>query len=265
MSVVRVATHFNIELDFNVASFGRRLVAWLVDVTVQVLYLYFAGDLLRNLFATGHSGQMRTLAFMLLVVVPVLTYHLVCEALMNGQSVGKKLLGVRVVAANGGRPSLGQFVIRWLIRASDYSILMMIISIPLAQYYGTNIVWAFGFALLLLAADIVLTNRKSGQRLGDLLAQTLVIETNEKQKIEDTVFLEVAPDYVPSFPQVMKLSDRDMNTLKSIYDTARRRDDSLMAETAAGKIRHHLKIETPLSAFEFLEVLMKDYNYLSAH
>jgi hypothetical protein len=36
-----------------------------------------------------------------------------------------------------------------------------------------------------------------------------------------------------------------------------------MAETAAAKIMTHLQIQTQLSPLEFLDVLLKDYNYLS--
>ncbi len=36
-----------------------------------------------------------------------------------------------------------------------------------------------------------------------------------------------------------------------------------MASNAAEKIKNHLKIESDLSPFEFLEILLKDYNYLS--
>ena len=78
-------------------------------------------------------------------------------------------------------------------------------------------------------------------------------------------FLDIGHDYVPSFPQVMQLSDRDMNSLKSILDTARKREDYNLAEMASEKIRNHLQIQTTLPAFEFLEVLLKDYNYLSTN
>jgi hypothetical protein len=71
--------------------------------------------------------------------------------------------------------------------------------------------------------------------------------------------------YVPSFPQVMQLSDRDINALKGILDSAKKRHDYNLAEMASNKIKTHLKIETPLSPFDFLEVLLKDYNYLVSH
>jgi hypothetical protein len=73
----------------------------------------------------------------------------------------------------------------------------------------------------------------------------------------------VADNYVPSFPQIMQLSDKDINAIKSILETARKKGDFHMAEAAATKIRSHLKIESGMPAFDFLDVLLKDYNYLS--
>jgi hypothetical protein len=63
----------------------------------------------------------------------------------------------------------------------------------------------------------------------------------------------------------MHLSDRDINALKGILDTARKRHDYDMAEMASEKIKAHLHIQTSLSAYDFLEILLKDYNYLSSH
>jgi len=63
----------------------------------------------------------------------------------------------------------------------------------------------------------------------------------------------------------MHLSDRDINSLKSILDTARKKHDFNLAEMAAEKIKDHLKIETSISPFDFLEILLKDYNFLSAN
>jgi hypothetical protein len=61
----------------------------------------------------------------------------------------------------------------------------------------------------------------------------------------------------------MQLSDKDINAIKSILDTSRKKGDFQLAAMAMDKIKSHLKIETPLPPFEFLEILMKDYNYLS--
>lgn len=114
--------------------------------------------------------------------------------------------------------------------------------------------------------DIILVaSSKKGQRIGDLLARTILIRTHTKGSISDTVFIEVADSYVPSFPQIMQLSDKDINAVKGILENARKRGDSYMAESAAARIKAHLKIESDLPPFDFLDVLLKDYNYLSTN
>ena len=266
MSVVRIPTNFNIELDFVSPSFHRRLAAWLLDMVILLIYLFIAGRLMRSGAISGSDTDwVNRWAVSLLLMLPMFTYHFICEITMNGQSFGKKLMSMKVISETGGRPSISQFVIRWLIRTSDYALLIMVIMVPYAAAYGASIFWAFAGALALLAADIILVNSRKQQRLGDILAHTLLIDTRQKENITDTVFLEVSESYVPSFPQVMQLSDRDINALKSILDVARKRGDYNMAETASQKIKNHLRIDTTLSPFDFLEVLLKDYNYLSVN
>jgi len=118
--------------------------------------------------------------------------------------------------------------------------------------------------LAFLTTDIVLVVASpKGQRIGDLLAKTIIISVRTKGNIEETVFQEVADNYVPSYHQIMQLSDKDINAIKSILETARKKGDYNMAEAAAAKIKSHLKIESDMPAFDFLDVLLKDYNYLS--
>jgi uncharacterized RDD family membrane protein YckC len=200
-------------------------------------------------------------------VVPILTYHLLSELIMNGQSIGKKITGIRVVNVNGGRPSISQFIIRWIIRTSDYMAIVIILYAGQAAREGnTEFLSHMSVAFCLLVTDVVLVNAsKKRQRLGDMLAHTILIRTKQEADIEQTIFLEVAHDYVPSYPEVMHLSDRDINALKGILDTARKRNDYDMAEMASEKIKNHLKIESKRSPFEFLETLLKDYNYLSSN
>jgi len=263
MSVVRIPTNFNIELDFVSPPFHRRLFAWLLDMAILLIYLLLAGRFMDAYWSSGAS--VNRWAMSLLLVLPMFIYHIVCELTMNGQSFGKKLMSIKVISETGGRPSISQFVIRWLIRTADYTLLIMVIMVPYAAVFGTSIFWAFAGSLCLLATDIILVNSRKQQRLGDILAHTLLIDTRHKEAITDTVFLEVSENYVPSFPQVMQLSDRDINALKGILDVARKRGDHNMAETASQKIKNHLRIDTTLPPFDFLEVLLKDYNFLSAN
>lgn len=268
MSTIRIATNFNIDLEFPAAPFHRRLLAWMLDMILLVFYVIIMVNIAKDLIVSNTEINYGWLSFFyFMVIVPFLTYHLICEILMGGQSIGKRILGIRIVNERGGKPSISQYIIRWLIRTSDYMVIVILFAAGEEARNGntsffTHIATAFG----LLITDVILVNAsKKRQRLGDMLAHTIMIRTKQEADIEQTIFQEVSHTYVPSFPQIMRLSDRDMNALKGILETAKRRGDYNMAEMASEKIKAHLQIQTSLSAFEFLEVCLKDYNYLSSH
>ena len=267
MSVLRVATNFNVELEFTAAPFGRRLIAWTLDLLLQFFYLLIASRFLRWLMQQldpSSDNDYNLWAIVLILLLPFYLYHFACEVLMNGQSVGKRIAGIRVVNTAGGRPALSQFVIRWLIRTSDYTVLLIILYAPYSMMFGSGFFSAVGASLLLLCADVILVNSmKTHQRLGDILAHTLLISTRHTGTFEETIYFPVAETYVPRFPQVMQLTDRDINSLKGLLDTASKRNDYELAERAAAKIKNHLSIHTEISAFELLKTLLKDYNYLA--
>jgi uncharacterized RDD family membrane protein YckC len=267
MSLIRISTNFNIDITFPAASFHRRFLAWLLDIMVIGFYLFTLVKIMGWFRPDFTGSDIFTGIFILLVIVPVFTYHLFCEILLKGQSIGKRIMQLRVINENGGRPAISQVIIRWLIRTSDFMVLIFILNAASAGTGGgLAVFWRTGVAFALLATDVILVNAtEKHQRLGDLLAHTILIRTSQKAGIEDTIFLHIRDNYIPSFPQVMQLSDRDINALKGIFDTARKQHDYNLAERAAEKIKAHLKIETTLSPFDFLEVLLKDYNYLSAH
>lgn len=60
----------------------------------------------------------------------------------------------------------------------------------------------------------------------------------------------------------MQLSDKDLNAIKSILETARRKGDYHMAEAACVKIKSPLRSNLHWGHLSFLK-LLKDYNYLS--
>ena len=266
MTAIKIPTSFNIHLDFEIPPFHNRLLAWIIDLFFQIFYLIIANKIYNEIYknsGSSFSNPYDTWAIGLMITVPFFIYHVVMEITMNGQSIGKKVMRLRVVNENGGKASISQFIIHWLIRTSDYMILMVIIYAPL---YGPYVLYALLGSILLLIVDVTLvTTSKKGQRLGDLLAHTIIISTYTKKSMDDTIFLEVEDTYVPSFPEIMQLSDRDINSIKHILDTANLSGDFGLAEMASEKIKNHLKIKSSLSPFEFLKVLLKDYNYLSVN
>ena len=125
MDKIKVPTSFNIELEFELADVMRRFFGWFIDFIVQIAYLMIVSEILeRYLAGTKNTGN--NLPFMynlssveMLLYVPVLLYHLMSELLLNGQSIGKKIVGTRVISESGSRPSVYQFLLRWLIRPFD--------------------------------------------------------------------------------------------------------------------------------------------------
>ncbi len=268
MAVIKVPTNFNIDVEFEIPEFYRRLISLIIDMVVLFFYYKIAREILNSIVSSSNLYDTDTMydlyGVWMLLLLPMLLYHVVMEITMNGQSVGKKITGIKVVNENGGKPSISQYLIRWMLRDIWFFFLLAIglQSAGAGKKEEGNFIIIM--MLLFFIAEIVLVvSSKKGQRIGDILAKTILIRINTKSDIEDTVFIDVADSYVPSFPQIMQLSDKDINAIKSILETARKKGDFHMAETAMHKIKSHLKIESNLSPFDFLDVLLKDYNYLS--
>lgn len=148
-SVVRVRTPEGVSFRFRLASPVLRasamLIDWAVIMAVWSTVATFVG--LLRVISPDVAGLVGTVGFFVLS----LAYDIFGEYRWRGQTVGKRLLRLRVVDAQGLRLTLAQIVLRNLLRFID--------RLPLLYLVG-------GIAMLL--------NRRS-QRLGDLAADTLVI------------------------------------------------------------------------------------------
>ena len=130
---------------------GRRIGAALLDI-VLLLVTFVPTSLIAGQAETGHGRFSFNLhgGPLWAWVGFCLLYYFVGEAGW-GQTVGKRLLGIRVTNLAGGRPSFGDFVVRTLLRLID----------------GLPAFYLLGF-LVMLASP-------AGQRIGDRSADTIVI------------------------------------------------------------------------------------------
>lgn len=252
MLLVKLDTGFNIEVEFPLSPFHRRFFAWLIDFIIQWVYLWLAAETLTAVTDGAWSNQIWIIV---LYMLPFIFYHLVCEVMMNGQSIGKMATSIKVMTLQGGQPSLSQYLIRWMFRIIDFPFLLLI---GVMQGYIT-----WWVVLLLFAGLISMIVSPKSQRLGDLVAGTILIDLKNRTSWQDTVFTEVEDTYQPRYPQVMQLSDRDINTLKNIIETVKKRNDYDLAWKIADRIQGKLKIQTEQDALEFLKTMLKDYNYYS--
>jgi hypothetical protein len=125
--------------------------------------------------------------------------------------------------------------------------------------YQLIIVGMFGIIVIIIIAVTA-----KNQRLGDLAANTAIVNTRIQSSIHDTVFMEITQkDYQVKFPEVLKLSDRDINTIKTVLNQSYKRNNFETAHRIAGRIKSVLSIESDMEVDLFLEQLIADYNYLA--
>jgi uncharacterized RDD family membrane protein YckC len=254
MLLVKLDTGFNIEVEFALSPFHRRFFAWVIDITIQLVYLYLGSKLMNALTDFSWDSNFWPIVLFLL---PFIFYHLISEVMMNGQSVGKMAMSIKVMTLQGGQPSVSQYLIRWLFRIIDFPVLMF-----LGALSGYITWWVILFLFAGLICTIV---TPKSQRVGDLVAGTILIDLKNRTSWQDTVFTEVEATYQPRYPQVMQLSDRDINTLKNIIETVKKRNDYDLSLKIADRIKSKLKMQSDQDSLDFLQTLLKDYNYYAAN
>src|SRR5580698_9339296 len=248
MLQVKLDTGFNIEVDFLLAPFIKRFLAWVLDVLIILAYYILVSRLTR--MGQGPSWELPPWLLVLLGLPPMF-YHLLCEVFLNGQSIGKKALHIKVISADGGQPSVSQYIIRWLFRVIDFPIWIFLI-IAGGEFPWWTAIFVFGGVACLIATPY-------SQRIGDVVAGTLLIDTRNRTSWEDTIFTELTDNYQPRYPQVMQLSDKDINTLKGIISAVRKKSDYDLSIRIAARIRPNFKKENNKASFVFLRTLLGNY------
>ena len=234
MDNFQIETAQNVSIQQNVASVSARIGSFLIDLLIIVGYYVIAIWILN---ALDLPMSMDLWVVYLLLGLPVFFYSLLFEVLMNGQTPGKYLNKIRVVKIDGSKPTFGSYVLRWMLRLIDIDI-------------------ATGSVALLT----ILLNGK-GQRLGDIAAGTTVITEKKRITIEDTLVADVPIDYTPTFPQVTMLSDTDIQTIKELFRSAKRKGNHGVILKLHNKIIGITDIKTELKPVEFVDIVIKDYNY----
>ena len=241
MSELSINTTQNVTINFTAASIGHRILAFGVDLLIIIAYLTTIYLLLEY---TGFSKMLSGLdgwsqmAVQSLIFLPVMFYSLIFETFFEGQSLGKKLVRIKVVKIEGYQASFGDYLIRWLFRMIDIVISSGVI----------------GFVSIIM--------NKKAQRLGDMAAGTSVITLRNNVNISSTILEEINEDYKPTYPLVIKLSDNDVRIIKENFIRAKAgRDFDLMLKLTE-KIQSVTGIKNQSgNQVDFINTILKDYNY----
>lgn len=233
MDNFQIETAQNVTINQNIAHLSTRIGSFLIDFLFIIAYV-IAFSMIFNALDIHITKQW---VISILFGLPIFLYSLIFEVLMNGQTPGKRLNKIRVVKLDGSKPTFASYLIRWLLRTIDISL-------------GSGSV-----ALL-----TILLNGK-GQRLGDLAAGTTVISEKKRISLEDTIIADIPLDYKPTFPQVTTLSDTDIQTIKNLYSKAKKSGNHKIVLKLHTKIIDLLGVTTDLKPIDFVDVIIKDYNY----
>lgn len=217
------------------ASIGERFLALVIDYVLLALYISSMVVLFMELQLP--SG-VRTSFFLCVIYLPILSYSFLCEMFNRGQSLGKKLMNIRVVKVDGSTPTVSSYLLRWLL---------FIVDGPLTS----------GLGLLV----VLLT--KNSQRLGDLAAGTMVIKEKNYRKIHVSLdeFDYLTRNYHPVYPQSADLSLEQVNVITRTLESAEK-DRSRRIAALAKKVQSLLFI-TPRDSNQekFLQTILRDYQY----
>jgi uncharacterized RDD family membrane protein YckC len=163
-SRLSIETPEGVVFSFQLATPVSRALAWVIDAAVILTACYVISQVCTaaNVFNRDIAAGVTTVLYFVISVI----YGILLEWRWRGQTIGKRLLGLRVLDIHGMRLQLSQIVLRNLLRFID--------ALPALYLVG-------GIACLF---------SRNAQRLGDLAANTIVAV---ECKSEEPDLDEIAP------------------------------------------------------------------------
>lgn len=231
----RIITSQYVQIDQTLSGIGERIFARMLDYLI--IYLYSLGMFyaiysfnLESLFGNDYR-----LLWLFILYIPAIFYSFLWEILNRGRSPGKMVFGMRVVMRDGTTPTIGAYLMRWMLLLID--------------------TWGW------IGIIVILLN-KNNQRLGDLAAGTIVIKERDYHRIQVSLdeFNHLSRGYKPAYPQAENLSLEQVNTINEAlmrYDSHRSRRIFALS----GRVKEFLKITPPVDDETFLRTLTRDYQY----
>lgn len=242
MKTIEINTAQKVTIQYELASLGNRFLAYLIDAVViglVIVFLFVLGE------GTIETRSTMNLYVYLLLMPSFIFYTLVSEIFMHGQTLGKRIMGLKVVKLNGDAPTTHDYVMRWMFRILDY--------------------W---LSLGSVGALLINASPKS-QRLGGLLSGTTVIRTTAQRNfsLNDILKISTLDTYEPSYTAIRQFSEQDMLFIKRVLERERRHPNAAHKK-AVKKLAQHvaeqLNITHPPKEHDiFLRTLINDYIVLT--
>jgi uncharacterized RDD family membrane protein YckC len=195
--MTEVVTGEAVVLDVPCARFPSRMLAIIIDMTVQIVMLIV---LFAIIGATGTHLNPASLAAVAVtaLVLTIVGYPAAFETLSRGRSLGKMALGLRVVGDDGGPERFRQALVRALASIIE--------------------IWGLTGAPALICSLL----SAKGKRIGDLFAGTFVIQERLPRRRGLPPVLTVIPPPLVGWAQALELSGLDDDTAEQAGSYLRR-------------------------------------------
>lgn len=249
MAGIEIRTAQNVIIEYETASLRQRGLAVFMDMLIVTsIYLFaFLAGIAWSSWIPGGMDERTVEIFMILFspLTGFLIYVFLFELLTNGQTPGKKILGIRVVRLDGKELEAIDFLLR-------------------AVFHILETLMSGG-----IIAAVLIGSSSKRQRLGDLAANTTVIRKRPERglNIRDILRIETVEVYTPKYPEVRHLSEEDMLLVKNVLTRLQQFNNEAhrkALEMTAERLSTKLGIANPPSdKVLFLKSLVKDYIVLT--
>ncbi|MBV6440453.1 MAG: RDD family protein [Haliscomenobacteraceae bacterium CHB4] len=240
---IEITTTQNVTIEYELAPLRERMLAWLLDWVIVIVGYIILYQIFSLLFGGISDGAI---AFFLLPLLVYFLYHILFEIWNGGQTPGKMVMNTKVVRLDGKDPEWSDVVLRALLQLVD-------------SLFSAGVVGVL----------LIKTTRKS-QRFGDMAANTTVIRLFTSQfayRLEDILNISTLDNYQPVFPQVRRLSERDMIFIKNVLNRHQRYPNQAHQEVVEDLVTHLMPLldieQRPANRQEFLKTLLRDYIVLT--
>lgn len=259
-----------VPLRLPVARLGTRLAAQVADVLLTGL----AALCLLIILSMLRLAEPRSLAAIVLLLFFVIRipYYVFSELAWNGQTLGKRLMKIKVVAHDGGSLTAHALVLRNLMKEAEIFLPgTLLLSLDTATPFASllSLAWVLGT----LAVPLFDRYRR---RLGDLMAGTHVVDLPQPVLLNDLaqtpamsraetrgyVFLAHQLDHYGAFElQTLESLLRAQDRLTPTSIDANRRTLGEVVERIRNKIGH----ADPVQPGDYAKFLSAFYNAQRAH
>ncbi len=228
---LEVETPEHVVLDYEIAGLGSRALAAILDTMVLTIWLIGLSVIVLRLAAS--LGEWALALLTVFGFVSVWGYFTFFEGLRNGQTPGKRWLGIRVVQDTGHAVTFGAAVARNLLRIADF--------MPPPYLIGA----------------IFVALHPRGKRLGDLVAGTVVVRDRPAEALAPTPRASAETEEAAGVPE---LTDEEFHFLREFAERAPQLPAEVRARVA-GRLTERLAARYPGRAPDpelFLSILYRD-------